>query len=249
MNSVLILRLAGPLQSWGASARFARRTTETAPTKSGVIGLLAAALGRDRTADLTDLAALHFAVRTGQPGTRLRDFQTAHHADPGKAMPVSERFYLADAVFVAALAGNDTLIRTLHTALQAPVYLPYLGRRSCPPQGPLDLGVMDTNDPVQALTTQEWQASDWYRQQRRRDRTVTLTILAEDTAHSPARDMLRDQPISFDPRHRRYALRSMTSTQTDVPNPRPNPAARNRHTPLPVPRHEPEALLSPMDGP
>lgn len=103
--SVLTLRLAGPLQSWGSSARFARRTTETAPTKSGVVGMLAAALGRDRTADLSDLAALGFAVRIDQSGTRVRDFQTAHHADTDKAMPVSERFYLADAVFVAAVAA------------------------------------------------------------------------------------------------------------------------------------------------
>lgn len=90
--SVLLLRLAGPLQAWGSAARFARRTTESAPTKSGVIGLLAAAQGRPREADLSDLAALRFGVRIDQPGTRVRDFQTAHHQVTGRAMPVSERF-------------------------------------------------------------------------------------------------------------------------------------------------------------
>lgn len=233
----------------GASARFARRTTETAPTKSGVTGLLAAALGRDRSADLSDLAALRFAVRIDQPGTRLRDFQTAHHADTDKAMPVSERFYLADAVFVAAVAGDDDLVRKLHAAVRAPVYLPYLGRRSCPPQGPVDLGVRDAGDPVEALKAEEWQAFEWYRQQRRRDPLVTLTILGESTASSGLGDTLRDQPVSFDPRHRRYALRSIVSTSVDVPNPRFSPPVPNRRTPVPVPRHEPEALLSPMDGP
>ncbi|MQS09839.1 type I-E CRISPR-associated protein Cas5/CasD, partial [Streptomyces alkaliphilus] len=128
--SVLLLQLAGPLQSWGATARFARRTTENAPTKSGVLGLLAAAQGRDRTADLTDLAALRFGVRLDQPGTRLRDYQTAQHADTGKSMPVSERFYLADAVFVAGLEGDHELLAALHRALRRPVYPPYLGRRS-----------------------------------------------------------------------------------------------------------------------
>ncbi|WP_329097245.1 type I-E CRISPR-associated protein Cas5/CasD [Streptomyces sp. NBC_01439] len=248
MSTVLALRLAGPLQSWGASARFARRTTESAPTKSGVIGLLAAALGRDRTANLTDLAALRFAVRIDQPGTRLRDFQTARHADTDKAMPVSDRFYLADAVFVAAVGGDHALIRALHAAVRAPVHLPYLGRRSCPPQGPLDLGTRDVGDPVEALKAEEWQASDWYRQQRRHDRTVNLTILGDDTTDGRLGDTLRDQPISFDPRHRRYALRSVVSTSIDVPNPRFNPPARNRRPPVPVPRHEPEALLSRMDG-
>ncbi|WP_328965730.1 type I-E CRISPR-associated protein Cas5/CasD [Streptomyces virginiae] len=246
--SVLALRLAGPLQSWGASARFARRTTETAPTKSGVIGLLAAALGRDRSADLSDLAALRFAVRIDQPGTRLRDFQTAHHADTEKAMPVSDRFYLADAVFVAAVAGDDDLICTLHAAVRAPVYLPYLGRRSCPPQGPVDLGMRETGDPIEALKAEEWQASEWYRKQRRRDPMVTLTILGERTAGSRLGDTLRDQPVSFDPRHRRYTLRSVVSTSADVPNPNFSPPARTRRTPVPMPRHEPEALLSPMDG-
>ncbi|MFJ5547996.1 type I-E CRISPR-associated protein Cas5/CasD [Streptomyces sp. NPDC093225] len=249
MTSVLALRLAGPLQSWGASARFARRTTETAPTKSGVTGLLAAALGRDRKADLTDLAALRFAVRIDQPGTRIRDFQTAHHTDTDKAMPVSQRFYLADAVFVAAVAGDDALISTLHAAVRAPVYLPYLGRRSCPPQGPVDLGIRNVRDPVEALKTEEWQASHWYREQRRHDRTVTLTILGEGTADDRHGDALKDQPISFDPRHRRYGLRSVVSSAVDVPNPRFISAGRNRRAPVPVPRHEPEALLSPMDGP
>ncbi len=248
--SVLALRLAGPLQSWGASSRFAlRRTTETAPTKSGVIGLLAAALGRDRSADLSDLAALRFAVRIDQPGTRLRDFQTAHHADTGKAMPVSNRFYLADAVFTAAVAGDDGLIHALHAAVRSPVYLPYLGRRSCPPQGPVDLGIRDAADPIEALRAEHWQASEWYRRQRRADPTITLTILGEATIETGTADTLKDQPVSFDPRHRRYALRSVVSTSVDVPNPNYRPPVSHRPAPVPVPRHEPEALLSPMDGP
>ncbi|MFE9934256.1 type I-E CRISPR-associated protein Cas5/CasD [Streptomyces sp. NPDC005533] len=247
--SALALRLAGPLQSWGASARFARRTTETAPTKSGVIGLLAAALGRPRGAGLSDLAALRYAVRIDQPGTRLRDFQTAHHADTGKAMPVSERFYLADAVFVAAVAGDDDLVRTLHAAVRAPVYLPYLGRRSCPPQGPVDLGVRSTGDPIDALKAEGWQASEWYRQQRRQDSLIALIILGEGTVGNRLDGALRDQPVSFDPRHRRYALRSVVCTSVDVPNPDFSPPTRENRPPVPVPRHEPETLLSPMDGP
>jgi CRISPR system Cascade subunit CasD len=121
--TVLLLRLAGPLQSWGSAARFARRTTENAPTKSGVLGLLAAAEGRPRTADLSDLAALRFGVRIDQPGTRLRDFQTAHHQDSGKAMPLSDRFYLADAVFVAGPA------RTAFPPVPGPPFLPALSPR------------------------------------------------------------------------------------------------------------------------
>ncbi|MFD0120188.1 type I-E CRISPR-associated protein Cas5/CasD [Streptomyces virginiae] len=246
--SVLALRLAGPLQSWGASARFARRTTETAPTKSGVIGLLAAAQGRDRTADLTDLAALSFAVRIDQAGTRIRDFQTARHGDTGKAMPVSQRFYLADAVFVAAVAGDNDLIHALHDAVQAPTYLPFLGRRSCPPQGPIDLGTRDGSDPAAALRNEPWQAAQWHQKRHRRNAFVTLHMLSESAGDNPLGTALRDQPLSFAPTHRRYALRNIISTTVDVPNPHCRPDQRPNHTgrTVLVPRHNPEALLTPL---
>ncbi|WP_439675806.1 type I-E CRISPR-associated protein Cas5/CasD [Embleya sp. MST-111070] len=217
MNSVLTLCLAGPLQSWGSSARFARRTTESAPTKSGVLGLLAAAQGRDRTADVSDLAALRFGVRVDQPGTRVRDYQTAEHGDTEKAMPVSERFYLADAVFVAAVEGDDATVTLLYGALRTPVYMPYLGRRSCPPARPVELHVHHDVTLDTALACEDWQASKWYRERRRRASHPELSVITEvDAAHGVG-DTLRDQPLSFDPRHRRYALRTMQTTSVPVP--------------------------------
>ncbi|WP_228978476.1 type I-E CRISPR-associated protein Cas5/CasD [Streptomyces sp. DH12] len=231
--SVLTLQLAGPLQSWGASARFARRTTESAPTKSGVIGLLAAAQGRARHTPIDDLAALRFAVRLDQPGQRLRDYQTAHHQVSEKSMPVSERFYLADAVFVAAVEGDDTLIRTLHQAVRDPGFLPFLGRRSCPPSRPVDLAVHDS-DLEQALADEPWHASTWYQRQRRRDATIELTVLLE--SRDGTGDVLRDQPVSFAADRRLHALRTITTTTVTVPNPLavPRPA---------VPRHDPVSHL------
>lgn len=248
MNSVLTLLLAGPLQSWGASARFARRTTEQAPTKSGVLGLLAAAQGRDRTEDITDLAELRFGVRVDQPGTRIRDFQTAHHPDSGASMPVSERFYLADAVFVAAVEGDGRLIDTLHTALLAPVYLPFLGRRSCPPARHLPLNVHSGRDLQQALEAEPWQAADWYRaRQRHRGALVELEAHLETEPQASAGDTLRDQPISFDPRNRRYELRAQHSKVLRAPNPgtvldpvRRSPRRRLEPT---TPAHDPTAGL------
>ncbi|MFE6099354.1 type I-E CRISPR-associated protein Cas5/CasD [Streptomyces laurentii] len=73
---VLLIRLAGPLQSWGVTGRFARRDTHTRPTKSGVIGLCAAALGLDRDEPLGELADVRFGVRADRPGTPLRDYHT-----------------------------------------------------------------------------------------------------------------------------------------------------------------------------
>jgi CRISPR system Cascade subunit CasD len=218
--SVLLLQLAGPLQSWGSSARFARRTTEAAPTKSGVLGLLAAALGRPRTADPSDLAALRFGVRVDQRGTPLRDFQTAHDMDTGGSFPVSERFYLADAVFVAAVEGPYDQLSDLHRALRRPGFLPYLGRRSCPPSQPVDLTLRDGLDLETALRAEAWRASEWHQWRRRKEQQVELELLVEATGADGGVDTLRDQPLSFDPVHRRYALRGVRGCHVKVPNPR-----------------------------
>lgn len=220
--TALLLRLAGPMQSWGAAARFARRTTENAPTKSGVLGLLAAALGRPRTADLSDLAALRFGVRIDQPGSRMRDFHTAHHADSGKAMPLSERYYLTDAVFVAGVEGDAALLDRLHRALLAPYYLPYLGRRSCPPSRPVEMGRPVDASLEEALRGAPWQASGWYiRQLERTARasgsssgTEALDLLLDCPPGETPHLSLRDTPASFDPRHRRYELRGLITDRT-----------------------------------
>lgn len=229
--SVLTLRLAGPLQSWGASARFTRRTTESAPTKSGVLGMLAAAVGIERGADeeLKPLAALRFGVRVDQPGTRVRDFQTAHHRITEKAMPLSQRFYLADAVFVAALEGDSTLLAKLHAALRAPVYPPFLGRRSCPPALPIELSIHRESSLTQALCDEPWHASPWYRRQHRREEHVDLTVLREAGEDEHHADVLRDQPLSFAAEHRRHALRTVVSETVRIAN----PSARR------LPRHDP----------
>lgn len=230
--SVLVLQLAGPLQSWGAAARFARRTTEHAPTKSGVLGLLAAAQGRPRDADLSDLAALRFGVRVDQRGTRIRDYQTAHHFDTKASMPLSERFYLADAVFVAAVEGDHALIHELDAALRAPVHLPYLGRRACPPARPVNLGIRPDHDLEQVLRREEWRASTWHQRRLRTRRFVHLDLFTEADSSDALGDSLRDQPLSFDPVHRRYALRRVRPDTAEVRNPCAHHADVPEHDPL-----------------
>jgi CRISPR system Cascade subunit CasD len=239
---VLALQLAGPLQSWGVAGRFARRTTASAPTKSGVLGLLAAALGRARDADLSDLAALRFGVRIDQPGTRVRDFQTAHHATTGRSMPLSERYYLADAVFVAAVEGHSALVEELYNAIRTPHYLPYLGRRSCPPARPVELGLRD-GSLEDALRAEAWQASRWYMRGDRRE-SVPLDLLiepdAQDGSAAHSTDLQRDQPITFDPHHRRYEMRAFRIATAEVANPyRGNGSPRR----VRAPEHDPTVLL------
>lgn len=247
--SVLALCLAGPLQAWGSSARFARRTTENSPTKSGVVGLLASALGWPRTKDPSELAALRFGVRVDQPGDRLRDYQTARHLDSNDSMPVSERFYLADAVFVAGLeSDDDALLRRLDDALQTPHFMPYLGRRSCPPSRPLDLGIHPGGLET-VLASLEWQASSWYQEQRTRGpwdeeasvpRRVPapLQVFVDTPVGHEADGLRRDLPVSFDPLHRTYRMRGISSGGT---------VAKNYGHTGAVPHHDPMEPLEPPE--
>lgn len=130
----LLLRLAGPLQSWGTRSRFDERDTDLEPSKSGVLGLVCAALGRDRAEPVDDLAALAFGVRVDRPGALRYDYQTAQNivrADesPG-ASAVSRRYYLSDAIFLAGLAGpDDALLGRIRDALRNPRWPLALGRK------------------------------------------------------------------------------------------------------------------------
>jgi CRISPR system Cascade subunit CasD len=227
--SVLMLKLAGPLQSWGASSRFSRRGTEIAPTKSGVIGMLAAAKGIRRTEPLTELLGLEFGVRLDQPGQILRDFQTARSLNGRDAAPLTYRFYLSDAVFLAGVSGERELLHGLDEALRRPRFPLYLGRRSCPPAGPVSLGVHDDTLDA-ALNLWPWLAAEWHR--RRAARTVRLEIIRDARPGEPVTETLPDEPISFDPAHRQHMWRAVLRAHVDVTNDRPERAGVDEHDPL-----------------
>lgn len=151
--ATLLLRLAGPMQAWGSTSRFDERDSGLEPSKSGVIGLLCAALGRDRSMAVDDLAALRMAVRVDREGLLMRDYQTATGVLLASGKPdhqrtvVSPRFYLADAVFLVGLEGDSALLSTIQQALQQPVWPLALGRKSMPPGLPVWLpdGLQDGN--------------------------------------------------------------------------------------------------------
>lgn len=137
----LLLRLVGPMQSWGITSRFDQRDTGREPSKSGVTGLLAAAMGIDREnwTDLEPLVRLSMGVRHDRPGVPKRDYQTAQHiisADRSKThdTAVTTRDYLADAAFLVGLVGEDrTFLERIHAALRDPTWPLALGRKSYVP--------------------------------------------------------------------------------------------------------------------
>lgn len=220
--TVLLLRLAGPLQSWGDKSRFSRRETRREPTKSGVLGLLAAAQGRRRIDPVEDLAATRFGVRVDQPGTLVRDFHTAHAID-GTSMPLSVRHYLADAVFLAGVEGDAQLLEGLDGAIRAPVFPLCLGRRSCPPSGVVALGMRE-GDLETALRQEPWQASGWHR--RRSPDPVRLDLVRDAVSATEAGELVRDEPLSYDPQQRQYAWRTVVRAHpVELANPAARPTA------------------------
>lgn len=190
--STLLLRLAGPMQSWGTDSKFDVRRTQREPSKSGVIGLIAAALGisrQDRDA-LLPLASMRFGVRVDREGTMMRDFHTAH-PEKGSSY-VTHRYYLADAVFTVGLESEDEkLLRKIGEAVQAPAFPLYLGRRACPPTGRIFLGISPKNLEDALLEN----APD------------TASRLVRDAKEGEQGGLVRDVPVSFDPDRRGYGFR------------------------------------------
>lgn len=201
----LLLRLAGPMQSWGTTSRFDQRDTGKEPSKSGVIGLLAAALGIDReiwNEDLKSLAALTMGVRHDRPGMLKRDYQTAGCASSDKMRRAdgslsedgvtSQRHYIADAVFLVGLAGSDhDLLERAHAALKSPVWPLALGRKSYVPSESvwLDDGVVDASL-LESLAARPWMTAP------RRYESAPERLLLSMESQDGSGVMRMDQPLS-----------------------------------------------------
>ena len=153
MNT-LLLRLAGPMQSWGTQSRFFTRDTGLEPSKSGVIGLLCAALGWGRETSLEELAGLRMGVRVDRAGVMKMDYQTTgggtlpdgspygvrRASDTRGETVLSDRYYLADADFLVGLESDDAgLLHRIEEALQRPVWQIYLGRKAFVPSVPVHI--------------------------------------------------------------------------------------------------------------
>ena len=219
--SALLIRLAGPLQSWGINSNFDTRATERYPSKSGVIGLLAAAQGIRRDGDLSALRALRFGVRVDKEGTLLCDFHTAHiwregvKHPAGKDSYTTNRYYLADAVFLAGVESQDeAFLRRLDDALKNPAFPLFLGRRSCPPTLPLSLGIREGVGVCDALNREPWIAPEWYQKRvQRRKEPQTLRVITDAAPNEYGSVSVRDSPESFSPYHRKYGYRGAIERQ------------------------------------
>lgn len=144
----LLMRMRAPMMSWGDHSRFTIRDTRREPTKSAVIGLLCAALGRPRWEPVNDLTALKMGVRINKPGLVQCDYHTVMDGiksggGPGGTV-ISHRYYVADADYLVGLEGSRSKLAELDAALQTPCWQLYFGRKSFVPSCPVRLSIVDT---------------------------------------------------------------------------------------------------------
>ncbi|MDE6005728.1 MAG: type I-E CRISPR-associated protein Cas5/CasD [Oscillospiraceae bacterium] len=201
--ATLLLRLAGPLQSWGSESKFEVRRTMGFPTKSGVIGMLASALGYSREDSLDKLNKLKFGVRVDREGRLIRDYHTAM----GEKPYVTNRYYLSDAIFLVGLESDDrNFLNAVENALKNPAFPLFLGRRSCPPTMPLLLGIRDANL-MTSLKNERWLLEEWRQKwiDKYNKAECKLRIITDSDDNDGI--VIRDVPISFSPIHRKFGWR------------------------------------------
>jgi CRISPR system Cascade subunit CasD len=210
------------------------RDSRPEPTFSGVLGLVAASAGWRLDAEgdrqVAELArAVRLGVRADREGSPLRDYHTIGGTRSGQETPwtgllnaegkikhnpttaalhteVSERDYLCDACFLVMLEAGRATLDEIETALRAPVWPPFLGRKACVPAAPIcptrPGGTSRVPGPLgQAIATFPWLG------RVNEKPTAQLRVVVDEAAGSVGglRSLRRDVPESF--RARRFGHR------------------------------------------
>ncbi len=219
LPNTVFLRLEGPLQSWGTTSRFVVRDTGTEPTKSGILGMICAAIGlrREQTRKrLVKLNRLVMGVRVDRPGTLLHDYHTVGAGYGVMAAKgilketsgtseyetfLSRRYYLADASFLVALHGSTSLVSRIACRLSDPVWPPFLGRKSCVPSLPVMAGTGRFESLEKALTSPSQPSRPRLAEIDELPASVRLVLEVPAGQGPLPREALRipDSPVSFPP--------------------------------------------------
>jgi len=143
------------MAAWGEIAVGERRGSWDVPSKSAIMGLLAAGLGIERTETHAHEAfdrGLGLAIRQDGAGRTLRDYHTAQAPKARKNARwrtrreelasddlntvLSDRIYRVEASATLAVwqrpGMSEPSLDTLEAALRRPRFVPYLGRKACP---------------------------------------------------------------------------------------------------------------------
>jgi CRISPR system Cascade subunit CasD len=182
----LRLVLEAPMSAFGGVVVDGRGVTRDQPALSAITGLLANALGYDRTetgrlAALQSRLLLASAYRAGD-GVLMTDFQTAQLAKNDKGWTrwgvegrdggaktydspaLTYRDYHADrqTICVVGLKGDgDPDLDALAAALDRPERPLFIGRKSCLPSRPIRGGMIEAADALEALRASLTGPGDW----------------------------------------------------------------------------------------
>lgn len=240
-----MMLLTGPLQSWGGpAAGIYERGTESMPSLSGVIGIVANALGRNRTEPIDDLAhGARLSVRADRPGTPFEDYHTI--GTPGRYALNAEgknltnsvptrRWYLQDAAFLAVYTppADGLPAAGILQALRNPTRPLYLGRRCCPPSERIPVCSTEGRSPSDVLHTaallrepgappsvRELSDKDYFRTDREslsESESVLIEMSAPDD-HGHRAIVRPDAPSTFDPRRLHHMNRRVVTESVELP--------------------------------
>ncbi len=214
-SAVLLIRLCGPMQSWGTQSRFSIRDSDREPSKSGVIGMICCALGRDRNSSLNDLNRLKMGIRVDKEGELESDFHTAGGASSKKdGKPegvyrasggvkregiVSKRYYLADAEFLVGMEGEVEFLKRIHYALANPKWPLFLGRKAFVPSLPVYIpdGLIEGKSLLNVLKEYP------FRVETPKEKDIRIILEADD----PKSETRNDVPVSY--KTRRFSTRQI----------------------------------------
>lgn len=219
MPEYLTATLYAPFASFGGLAVGERRASERYPTRSMLIGLLAAALGVERADEPAQNAlanSYHFAIQIFAPGRPFTDYHTAQMPSRGKARFATRREELAAPELNTVLTSRDYrtdflgrlavcateqapyTLTQVQAALRAPHFTLSFGRKSCAFGLPLAPAVAEFSDLRAALAAASPPAGMALLLKSLR---ASPGQIVADTALAPAGEahmieFLRDQPVS-----------------------------------------------------
>ena len=220
----IVMKFSGPLQSWGTGSNFETRHTDFYPSKSAVIGIIAASFGyfREDSDSLKKLNQLSYGVRIEQSGNLLRDYHIAQKYKRNGGFErtyVTNRYYLEDAIFLVAISHeDDDFIAEIEHALRHPYYQCFMGRRSIPL--PYDFIQLVTDKSVmESLESHEWLASQWYKNRYKKEKIVGLEMYVDSSlAEGDSLILRKDRPISFSQKDRKFGFRYESRKWVHVKN-------------------------------
>lgn len=164
---VLYFTIAGVLQSWGEQSSWNVRDSAEWPTKSGITGMISAALGwgydDPRIGELCESIEIGFKT-CNRFSPQLNDFQTVNYyggiladgkretRDAQKTI-VQHKYYIMDRKYLVAISASDEILNSIFEAMMNPRWAMHLGRACCPPSQPIIPVIKEYDSIEEALTS------------------------------------------------------------------------------------------------